>query len=240
MSAADTMLDDLCKYGLREVQAKIYLSLLRLGTTSATKIAKELKIHRSEIYRVLRELREKGLTVEEQGHPVHYTPLPAAEAIDTLFQTQQKKLEYLRERRTKLVEWLEHQSRVKEKRPSVLLIDDDECSRETLSQLLRRSGFDVDVAGDGKQALQRSRLKLYNLALVDIRLPDVEGTKLLKRLRGDNPELVEIIITGYPSVDSAAEAIDEGADAYLLKPVAPSDLLTKIREKLKKRTQART
>ena len=234
MSTIDRMLDDLCKYGLTLVQAKIYLSLLKLGRTSPTKVAKELKVHRSEIYRVLRELREKRLVVEEKGRPVQYAPVRPEEALDTLLQAREKELEYLKERRAKLVEWLSSQSRFRERRPSVLLVDDDEGIRRTLPRLLSKSGFDVDLANDGSEALKRSRLRLYNLALIDIRLPDMEGTKLLKMLKEDNPELVEIIITGYPSVESAARAIDEGADAYLLKPVAPSDLLAKMREKLKK------
>ena len=88
------------------------------------------------------------------------------------------------------------------------------------------------LAHDGKQALEKSELRLYNLALVDIRLPDMDGTKLLKMLRQENPEIKEIVITGYPSVENAIQAIDARVDAYIMKPFGPSDLLAKIREKL--------
>ena len=120
-------------------------------------------------------------------------------------------------------------AKTKKTRPSVLLIDDDETIRKSLSRTLRKEGFDVDTAADGKQALEKSQLRRYDLALVDIRLPDMEGTKLLKMLREKAPKIKEIIITGYPSIENAVQAIDYGADAYLIKPISPSDLLAKIR-----------
>jgi ActR/RegA family two-component response regulator len=61
----------------------------------------------------------------------------------------------------------------------------------------------------------------------------MEGTKLLKMLREKTPEIKEIIITGYPSIENAVQAVNDGADAYLIKPIKPADLLAKIREKLK-------
>ena len=121
---------------------------------------------------------------------------------------------------------------VKKIRPSVLIIDDDETIRKTLTRTLTKEGFDVDTAPNGKQALEKSQLKHYDLALVDIRLPDMEGTKLLKMLREKTPKIKEIIITGYPSIENAVKAIDEGADAYVIKPLNPSDLLAKIRQKM--------
>lgn len=69
--------------------------------------------------------------------------------------------------------------------------------------------------------------------MVDIRLPDMNGAKPLKTLRKENPEIREIIITGDPSIENAVQAINKGADAYLMKPFNPSDLLAKIREKLR-------
>ena len=125
------------------------------------------------------------------------------------------------------------QAKVEKVKTSVLIVDDDESIRRTLTRILAKEGFKVDTAPDSKQALQKSRLVHYDVALLDIRLPDTDGTTLLRMLRQENPEIKEIIITGYPSIENAIKAIDEGVDAYIIKPFKPADLLAKIREKLK-------
>jgi CheY-like chemotaxis protein/predicted transcriptional regulator len=228
------MLDQLTDYGLTEVQAKVYYHLLRLGRTSATKVTREIGVHRAEVYRVLRELAEKGLVTEHKGkRPTVFIPTPPEEALDILLQQQAKTLQRLRKGKPKLVGWLNSHAELKKTRPSVLLIDDDETIRKSLSRTLTKEGFSVDTAPDGKQALEKSQLRHYDLALVDIRLPDMEGTKLLKMLKEKTPEIKEIIITGYPSIENAVQAVNDGADAYLIKPINPPDLLAKIREKLK-------
>jgi len=228
----NTMLDQLSEFGLTEVQAKVYYHLLTLGSTSSTRVAKQLNVHRSEVYRVLRELAEKGLVTEKKGkRPILYTSTPPEEALTILLQQQSKTLQHLREAKPNLVTWLNSQANIKKIRP-VLIIDDDESIRTTLSSTLRDEGFNVDGAPDGKKALEKSQRRYYDVALVDIRLPDMEGTKLLKMLREKNPEIKEIIITGYPTLENAIQAVNDGADAYLVKPLNTLDLLAKIRGKL--------
>jgi DNA-binding response OmpR family regulator len=73
----------------------------------------------------------------------------------------------------------------------------------------------------------------YDLALVDIRLPDMDGTDLLAKLKKQLAHTVKIMITGFPSLETGVKALDEGADAYLVKPVKPQELLVLIEEKLK-------
>jgi len=228
MDTMHKMLNELCKYGLTEIQAKVYCVLTRLGKTSSTSIAKKLRIHRSEVYRVLRELQEKGIITEHMGRPTLFKSASSEEALKILLQEQLKKTEHLKRNLPKLVDWLDSQKA----RPSVLLIDDDESIRKTTAGTLKMSGFNVDTASDGSEALKKSRLRHYNLALVDIRLPDIEGTKLLKMLKTENREIKEIIITGYPSVENAIEAINEGADAYVMKPFKLQELLATVKEKL--------
>lgn len=229
-----TMLDQLPKYGLTEIQARVYCYLLRLGATSAIKVSKEVGVHRAEVYRVLRELGEKGIVTERKGkRPTLFTPTPPKDALNILLQQQANTLQRLRERTPELIAWLNSQANVDKIKPSVLLIDDDETIRKALTRMLTREGFSVDTAPDGKQALEKSQLRHYDLALVDVRLPDMEGTKLLKMLREKTPEIKEIIITGYPSIENAVQAVNDGAEAYLIKPLKPADLLAKIREKLK-------
>lgn len=226
------LLDELSKFGLTEAQAKAYYTLLKLGRTSYAKISVEMGVHRSEVYRILRELKEKGIVSEKRGRPILFIPMPPKEAIDALLKMQMEKVEYLKKAMTKMVDKLESQVSASA-RPSVLLIDDDRSAAKNLSHLLETNGCDVDIAGDGSEALKKIRKKTYHIALIDVLLPDIMGTKLLRKLKNENPDIKEIIITGYPSIKNAIEALNEGADGYILKPIAPPELLAKIRESLK-------
>jgi DNA-binding NtrC family response regulator len=105
--------------------------------------------------------------------------------------------------------------------------------------ILEEKGYDVDTAENGKEAIKKSSGKFYNLALIDIRLPDMEGTKLLTALRETTPRMVKIIVTGYPSLQNAIEAVNHGADAYILKPFNVDSVLNTIREHLEKQQQAK-
>jgi DNA-binding response OmpR family regulator len=73
----------------------------------------------------------------------------------------------------------------------------------------------------------------YDMALVDVRLPDMDGTDLLINMKKTLQSTIKIMITGFPSLETGVKALDSGADAYLVKPVRPEDLLTLIEEKLK-------
>ena len=117
-------------------------------------------------------------------------------------------------------------------KPSILIIDDDRNVAKSLSEPLKTSGFDIDIAEDGSEALKKTRLRSYRLALIDILLPDIKGVKLLKKLKEEHSNIKAIIITGHPSVQNAIEALNEGADAYILKPFEPKDLLAKIKNVL--------
>jgi CheY-like chemotaxis protein/predicted transcriptional regulator len=197
------MLDQLSEYGLTEIQVRVYYHLLRLGRTSATNVTREVGVHRAEVYRVLRELAEKGLVTEHKGkRPALFTPAPSEEALNIFLQHQAKTLQRLRDRTPKLIAWLNSHAKVEKIRPSILLVDDDETVRKTLTRTLATEGFKVDTAPDSKQALEKSRLVHYDAALLDIRLPDADGTTLLRTLREENPEIKEIIITGYPSLEN--------------------------------------
>jgi CheY-like chemotaxis protein/predicted transcriptional regulator len=227
------MLDELQSFGLTPIQAKVYYHLLMFGRASSIRIAKEVGVHRSEVYRVLRELAEKGVATErDEGRPIQYEAKPPKEVLQILLQEHEKKLEHLRKTLPEAVAWLDSKANIKGIKPSILLIDDDETIRKSLSHALGDEGYRVDVAENGGQALEKARGKQYAIALVDIRLPDMDGTKLLSMLKVENPQIKQIIITGYPSIENAAQAIDEGAAAYIMKPFQPSDLILKIREKL--------
>jgi DNA-binding NtrC family response regulator len=117
-------------------------------------------------------------------------------------------------------------------------VEDDANIRETIETILQQKGYNTDTAKNGQEAIQKSKAKFFNLALLDIKLPDMEGTKLLTTLHEDLPKMVKIMVTGYPSLENAVEALNLGADAYVIKPVKPEKLLALIEEKLKNQSQA--
>jgi DNA-binding response OmpR family regulator len=121
----------------------------------------------------------------------------------------------------------------------ILVIDDEESVRKSLALVLKDEGYAVDVAENGEEAIKKSRANFYNLALVDIRLPDIDGISLLQQLRETVPKMVKIIITGYPSLDNSIEAVNRGADGYIVKPYSMENLLRTIREHLQKQQEAK-
>ena len=119
------------------------------------------------------------------------------------------------------------------------MIDDDEAIREPMKKILELEGYHVDTAKNGEEAIEHSKTNFYNLALIDIRLPDMEGTQLLTAMRDTVPKMVKIILTGYPSVNNAIDAVNKGADGYVTKPVTDIDsFLQKIKELLKKQEES--
>jgi len=116
---------------------------------------------------------------------------------------------------------------------TILVVDDDKSILRTFTRILQKSGYEIEVAETGKEAIEKAENRRYDLALVDIRLPDMDGTDLLGRLKKQLQHTVKIMITGFPSLETGVKALDEGADAYLVKPVKPQELLMLLDEKLK-------
>jgi len=121
----------------------------------------------------------------------------------------------------------------------ILIVDDDESIRKSLSAVLEEEGYSVDTAENGSEAVEKSKVNFYNLALIDIRLPDMEGTALLMAMKQTVPPMVKIVVTGYPSLANAVEAVNKGADAYILKPFAVKNVLETIREHLNRQEETR-
>lgn len=116
---------------------------------------------------------------------------------------------------------------------NILVIDDDKSILRTFTRILQRNGYNIDVAETGKEALEKAEEKNYDLALIDIRLPDMDGTTLLGKMQSSMQDAIKIMITGFPSLETGIKALDQGADAYLVKPVKPEELLALIKEKFK-------
>jgi DNA-binding NtrC family response regulator len=126
-----------------------------------------------------------------------------------------------------------------DKRARIIVVDDDESIRKTLAAILEEEGYFVDTAESGKEAMLKTNSNFYNLALIDVRLLDMEGTTLLTRIKEAVPRMRKIIITGYPTVHNAMEAVNRNADAYLVKPFDVGKVLFVIREQLKKQEEER-
>ena len=125
-------------------------------------------------------------------------------------------------------------------RARILVVDDDESIRKTLTAILEDKGYSVDTAKNGKEAIRKSKAKFFHLALIDIKLPDLEGIELLTAMRDTTPKMIKIIIiTGYSSLQSAIGAVNKSADAYLLKPFNMDTLLRTIKEHLQKQQKAK-
>ncbi|MBS7637102.1 response regulator [Candidatus Bathyarchaeota archaeon] len=116
----------------------------------------------------------------------------------------------------------------------ILVVDDDENIRKVLKAILEEEGYTVDEAENANKAIEKTKRKVYNLALIDIRLPDMEGVELLTKMKDTLPRMRKIIITGYPTLQNAIEAVNRGADAYILKPFDMDKVLATIKEQLKK------
>ncbi len=114
----------------------------------------------------------------------------------------------------------------------ILLVDDDITILETTRFILEQDGYTVDTAQNGAEAVKKSDENFYNLAVVDWRLPDIEGTKLLSRFRVTTPKMMKIMLTGFPSMQNAIDSVNAKADAFLQKPADVQLLLDKIKELL--------
>jgi DNA-binding NtrC family response regulator len=110
----------------------------------------------------------------------------------------------------------------------ILLADDEKSSRETLAEVLREEGYEVDAAADGLEAIAALGDKTYDVAITDLRMPGADGLAVLQRVREIAPQTLVLLITAYASVETAVEALRRGAHDYILKPLILEDVLGKI------------
>jgi len=106
----------------------------------------------------------------------------------------------------------------------ILIVDDEPLVRRSLSELLTLSGYAVSTAGNGKEALDL--LKTYNADIIisDLKMPEMDGTQLLRQIRNNYPDIAFILITGYGSIENAVDAMRDGAYDYITKPIIDSEV----------------
>jgi len=121
---------------------------------------------------------------------------------------------------------------------TILIVDDDEIIRETLKDLLESKGYAVETAESAKEAMEKSKSRTFNLALLDIKLPDMEGTELLKKMHSIAPRMMKVMITAHGTLKNAMDSLNFGADGYLLKPINEKELVRVVEEKLKEQYTA--
>ena len=117
---------------------------------------------------------------------------------------------------------------------SILVVDDDLDFLEVIKRILRAKGYEVETAPSAGEAISKSKKRFYNAAILDISLPDTNGTELLSTLLDMYPDIIAIMLTGYSSVQNAMQSLNRGAFAYLEKPLDPEHLLSVIGQGLEK------
>jgi len=114
----------------------------------------------------------------------------------------------------------------------VLIVDDDRDAGDMMSKLLAACGFEADVARDGYKALELVGDKQFGIAIIDYRMPGMNGVELFRRLREMRPELAAIFLTGYPTIDVVYPAIEAGIIRVLSKPADFQELVPILEEHL--------
>ncbi len=113
-------------------------------------------------------------------------------------------------------------------KPSILIVDDEERFRITLAKLLSVKGFEVESVGSAKEALTKIAEGNYDVILLDVKMPEMNGVEALAEIKKLKPYLEVIILTGHASVDVAVEIMRLGGYEYLLKPCPTDELVDKI------------
>jgi two-component system response regulator (stage 0 sporulation protein F) len=121
---------------------------------------------------------------------------------------------------------------------TILVVDDEENAREGLSKILSKEGYSVDMASNGKEAIETLRRQSYDLVITDMRMPLMDGFEVLREIKKMNENIGVIMITAYGEVESYLEAINMGAFEYINKPVRVNELkrvITKVLEERRRK-----
>jgi YesN/AraC family two-component response regulator len=110
----------------------------------------------------------------------------------------------------------------------ILLMEDEAVVAEGLKMILAEDGYRVEIAGTGNGALEQLHSQQYDLLVADLRLPDIDGMEVIKKVKAEKPETFVIVITGYSTVDTAVEAMRYGASDFLAKPFTEDQIRTAV------------
>lgn len=121
---------------------------------------------------------------------------------------------------------------------SLLIVDDNEDMLETLSDILQEKGYRIETTKTGKEAITKAKEHFFNVALIDLKLPDMTGIEVLRTFRKKYPSRMNIMITAYATLQNTVEALNLGANAYIMKPIDHERLDQMIKECLKRQQEA--
>ena len=110
----------------------------------------------------------------------------------------------------------------------VLFVDDDVSLNRTLSAIMRKAGYDVVNVFNGSDMLEELEKRSFDAVIMDVRLPDIDGTELLRRVKESDPVTGTLMMSGVATLEDAVESLNHGADAFIVKPVEPSDFLYRL------------
>ncbi len=113
---------------------------------------------------------------------------------------------------------------------SILIVDDEPLIRELLSEVLEKDGYQVVSVSNGHQALRKIRQNYFDMVITDVRMPEMDGITLLKKIKELSPATSVIVITAYGSIDDAVKAMKMGASDYLTKPIIPDQIKITIQK----------
>ena len=119
------------------------------------------------------------------------------------------------------------------KQHSILVVDDELLIRDLLYDFFNNQGWRIAVAENGEKALELLQVQSFDLVLSDIKMPELDGLSLTTRLRETHPDLPVILMTGFPSVESAVEALRAKAEDYVIKPFNINQLFKLIDSKIR-------
>jgi PAS domain S-box-containing protein len=114
------------------------------------------------------------------------------------------------------------------KKLNLLIVDDEEGMRETLSETFQRKDYSVVAVSNGGSAVGAAKNQFFNVLILDMRLPDMDGAEVLRKIKSISPDTEVVIITAYASLQSSLNALNEGAFAYLMKPFEMENLLNTV------------
>ncbi len=120
-----------------------------------------------------------------------------------------------------------------QEKTSLLIVDDDEDMLETMKDCFQEKGYRIEIAKTGKDAITNARKHFFDVALIDIKLPDISGLDVLRTFRENHPKIMNIVITANATIQNAADAVNLGAHAYIMKPIDMEKLHNIINENLR-------
>ncbi|KAA0261305.1 MAG: response regulator, partial [Chlorobiota bacterium] len=117
----------------------------------------------------------------------------------------------------------------------ILLVDDEDYLRNGVKRILQIEGFEVDTAENGGEGIRKGTESDFDIALLDLKMPDMSGIEVLRSIREKRPNTICFMATAYASYETAVEATKLGAEGYILKPFTPDELIHNIEKGMQKR-----